>query len=76
MLMLRYCKKEGDRSATVLFKIAENEKRKISKIIFVGNENISSKKIVKRNGNRSMEVLEVLVQAIKISTIHIRGRFK
>ena len=38
--------KEGDRSATVLFKIAENEKRKISKIIFVGNKNISSKKLL------------------------------
>ena len=38
--------KEEDRSATVLFRIAENEKRKINKIIFLGNKNISSKKLL------------------------------
>lgn len=39
--------KDGDRSVTVIFKIVENEKRKISKISFIGNENISEKKLLK-----------------------------
>lgn len=34
---------EGARAATVLFKIVENEKRKIRKIIFEGNEHLSSR---------------------------------
>jgi outer membrane protein insertion porin family len=40
-------RKEGDRSVSVLFKIVENEKRKVSKIIFEGNKNISDKKLIK-----------------------------
>ena len=38
---------EGGRSVSVVFKVIENEKRKISKITFEGNENISDKKLLK-----------------------------
>jgi len=38
---------EGKRSVTVVFNIIENEKRKISKIIFEGNKNIPEKKLLK-----------------------------
>ena len=38
---------EGKRSVSVIFNIIENEKRKISKIIFEGNKNISDKKLLK-----------------------------
>ena len=38
---------EGGRSVSVIFKVIENEKRKISKITFEGNENISDKKLLK-----------------------------
>ena len=38
---------EGERSVSVVFKVIENEKRKISKITFEGNENISDKKLLK-----------------------------
>ena len=34
--------------STVIFKIVENEKRKISKIDFIGNENLSRKKLLKQ----------------------------
>ena len=40
-------RKEGERSVSVVFTIVENEKRKISKINFEGNENISDKKLIK-----------------------------
>ena len=40
-------RKEGDRSVSVVFTIVENEKRKISKINFEGNENISDKILLK-----------------------------
>ena len=39
--------KEEGRSVSVVFKIIENEKRKIGKIIFEGNKNISDKKLLK-----------------------------
>ena len=39
--------KEEGRSVSVVFKIIENEKRKIGKIIFEGNKNISEKKLLK-----------------------------
>ena len=39
--------KEEGRSVSVVFKIIENEKRKIGKIIFEGNKNISDKKLSK-----------------------------
>ncbi len=39
---------ENGRSVSVIFKIIENEKRKISKIIFEGNQNISDKKLLKQ----------------------------
>lgn len=39
--------KEGGRSVSVVFKIIENEKRKIGKIIFEGNKNILDKKLLK-----------------------------
>jgi len=38
---------EEGRSVSVVFKIIENEKRKIGKIIFEGNKNISDKKLLK-----------------------------
>jgi outer membrane protein insertion porin family len=38
---------EGGRSVSVVFKVIENEKRKISKITFEGNQNISDKKLLK-----------------------------
>ena len=38
---------EEGRSVSVVFKIIENEKRKIGKIIFEGNKNISEKKLLK-----------------------------
>ena len=38
--------KEGGRSVSVVFKIIENEKRKIGKIIFEGNKNILEKKLL------------------------------
>lgn len=38
--------KEGGRSVSVVFKIIENEKRKIGKIIFEGNKNILDKKLL------------------------------
>jgi outer membrane protein insertion porin family len=40
-------RKEGERSVSVVFTIVENEKRKISKINFEGNENISDKILLK-----------------------------
>ena len=39
--------KEEGRSVSVVFTIIENEKRKIGKIIFEGNKNISDKKLLK-----------------------------
>ncbi len=39
--------KKGERGAQVVFSIIENEKRKIKKIIFTGNQNISEKKLFK-----------------------------
>ena len=43
----RVVRKEGERSVSVIFTIVENEKRKISNIRFVGNDNISSKELLK-----------------------------
>lgn len=40
--------KKGERGAQVVFSIIENEKRKIKKIIFTGNQNISEKKLSKQ----------------------------
>ena len=40
-------RKQGERSVTVIFTIVENEKRKISKISFEGNQNITTKKLLK-----------------------------
>jgi outer membrane protein insertion porin family len=40
--------KEGERGAQVVFSIIENEKRKIKKITFTGNQNISEKKLSKQ----------------------------
>ena len=40
-------RKQGERSVTVIFTIVENEKRKISKISFEGNQNITAKKLLK-----------------------------
>lgn len=40
--------KKGERGAQVVFSIIENEKRKIKKIIFTGNQNISEKKLFKQ----------------------------
>ena len=40
-------RKQGERSVTVIFTIVENEKRKISKIRFEGNQNITAKKLLK-----------------------------
>ena len=43
----RVVRKDEERSVSVIFTIVENEKRKISKIRFVGNDNISSKELLK-----------------------------
>jgi outer membrane protein insertion porin family len=52
---------EGKRSVSVIFNIIENEKRKISKIIFEGNKNISDKKLLKAMANCTMALLALLV---------------
>lgn len=39
-------RKDGERNVSVIFTIVENEKRKISKVRFEGNQNISSKKLL------------------------------
>ena len=41
-------RKKGERSAQVVFSIIEKEKRKIKKIVFKGNKNISEKKLAKQ----------------------------
>ena len=41
-------RKKGERSAQVVFSIIEKEKRKIKKIVFKGNKNITEKKLAKQ----------------------------